>query len=449
MLLSQTRAMVLVILVLMVGLSAGLSEKRVIKASEVEAAIRAGEPAEFDNCIIVGGLNLSRLKTERPVHFNFTIFQDFVTFHSAALNSTAYFRGSKFNGVAEFGGSVFNRPVDFIVSGFNGNVNFGNSAFNGHATFMGSIFNGNADFWKSAFNGDADFTGSTFNGDANFAGSVFNGSAFFWASVFNGNANFRGSAFYGIATFITSKFNKDAFFYGTSFKKELDLTLTEYNRLYIRWGRDNHLVYDDTAYQLLTENLKKLGFIMDADNCYYQFRVAQFWHQNPFEDPFLYVFNFGAWIFYGFGKRPTYPLIWSIFSIGIFGFFWIAAGLASPKDAIGKYDLANGLLARVSSLFLILIISIIGRVSGLKKSRIEIDEYDQAGRWPGTIKEAFIFSARVFLSGTKFFIDPPDVPVLPGISQALIIRAFLFERLLGAFFSILLFLAIGATIVRQ
>ena len=85
----------------------------------------------------------------------------------------------------------------------------------------------------------------------------------------------------------------------------------------------------------------------------------------------------------------------------------------------------------------------------MEKSGRAIDEYDQVGNWPGKIREAFGFSATVFLSGTKFFVDPPAIPVLPGRSQSLIKRAFLFERLLGAFFSILLFLAVGATIVRN
>ena len=57
-LLSRTRVLVLVIL-LMIGLSAGISEKKVIQASEVEAKIRSSGPADFDDCIIIGDLNLS------------------------------------------------------------------------------------------------------------------------------------------------------------------------------------------------------------------------------------------------------------------------------------------------------------------------------------------------------------------------------------------------------
>ena len=396
---------VLTFLLLVIGLSAGMSDDRVIAASEVLAKIKAGEPAEFDNYTIVGYLNLSAMKIEDPVNFNHTIFQNF--------------------------------------------VNFGYTSFKGPAYFEFSTFNGPANFWHSAFNGPAHFQSSAFNGLAYFESSAFNDTAYFMSSAFNGPAYFRYSAFNDIADLSNSKLKGDAFFYGSTFKKELDLTLTEYNNLYIRWNKDNRLVYDDTAYQSLIENLRKLGFTADADNCYYQFRVGQFLHQNPIEDPLIFIFNFGAWIFYGFGKRPIYPFIWSIFSVGLFGVFWIAIGLASPMDAISKYNLNNGWSRRVFSLILIPIICIVWRVIGLEKSRRAIDEYDQVRNWPGKIREAFGFSATVFLSGTKFFVDPPAIPVLPGRSQSLIKRAFLFERLLGAFFSILLFLAVGATIVRN
>ena len=62
--------------------------------------------------------------------------------------------------------------------------------------------------------------------------------------------------------------------------------------------------------------------------------------------------------------------------------------------------------------------------------------------------EVMLFSATVFLSGTRLFIDPPEVPELPGWSRFRTKAAFTAERALGAFFSILFFLAIGATVVR-
>jgi len=59
-----------------------------------------------------------------------------------------------------------------------------------------------------------------------------------------------------------------------------------------------------------------------------------------------------------------------------------------------------------------------------------------------------LFSATIFLSGTRLFIDPPMLPELPRWSRFQIKVAFTAERVLGAFFSILFFLSIGATVVR-
>jgi hypothetical protein len=59
-----------------------------------------------------------------------------------------------------------------------------------------------------------------------------------------------------------------------------------------------------------------------------------------------------------------------------------------------------------------------------------------------------IFSATVFLSGTRLFIEPPDLPEMPRWTEFQTRVAFTAERVLGAFFSILFFIAISATVVR-
>ena len=90
---------ILLVLFLVIGLSVGMPDRREVQASEVEAKIRAGEPAEFDNCVIVGDLNLSGLVIEEPVHFDHTIFRNSVNLKSTIFNGIANFKGSIFNGV--------------------------------------------------------------------------------------------------------------------------------------------------------------------------------------------------------------------------------------------------------------------------------------------------------------------------------------------------------------
>jgi hypothetical protein len=486
--LSRLWAMVFMILLFMVGLSVGTQEKKVIHASEVEAKIKNGEPANFDNCTIVDNLNLSRLIIEGTVYFfNQTTFQDSVNFNYTTINGvTLHFEHSTFNGDAYFEHSTFNGDAHFEHSTFNGDAHFEHSTFRTYAIFWKSIFNGDADFSYSIFSFVVDFVGSVFSGDAEFGFSTFNNSATFSNSTFSGIADFgystfsdeasfsyskfKGHAFYynsnfndlvsfdysifssdadfgsttfsGNTFFYNSKFKGNAFFIGTTLKKKLDLTSAEYDKnIYIRWSEDNILAYDDTAYHLLIENLKDLGFMTDADNCYYQFRVDQFRHLNPLKEPFLFIFNFGAWVFYGFGKKPIYPVIWSVVSIGLFGLFWLAIGLSNSKEGINKYYFGN-------VWYSVAFLSFIRYVVGSKKSMDAVYEYDQAGNWPAGIKEALCFSATVFLAGTKLFVDPPEVPYAPANSQSTIKFAFTLERVLGAFFSILFFVAISGTVVR-
>jgi len=67
---------------------------------------------------------------------------------------------------------------------------------------------------------------------------------------------------------------------------------------------------------------------------------------------------------------------------------------------------------------------------------------------PDDILGIFGFSITVFLSGTRLFIDPPEIPKIKGRSRSMIKKAFVLERILGALFSILFFLAISGTVIR-
>lgn len=421
----------------MIGLSLGVSEDEIIPASDVKAKIEAGGPADFDNCMIVGDLNLSALTFERPVHFNHTIFENSVNFESTIFNAIAYFGFSKFNDDAKFDSSEFNNTADFGRSEFSNTAHFGSSRFNGTAYFGYSKFNGTAYFGSSKFNGIGYFGSSKFNDDAYFERSEFNNTAYFGSSKFNDDANFDSSKFNSIAYFVAtqfyreasfsdsqfigtaffnrSEFNEDARFEGADFNCKLYLKYAEYEKIYIKLSSIKELVYDDAVYLSLMENFKKLGYLEEYDNCYYEYRKErrdQSWSgkyrpMNPIEEEIRKCFDWGLELFYGYGKKPLYPLGWSLFIIAIFGIFWRREGLGTrewPPDSPSK----------------------------------------KGGLW----RKALIFSLTVFLSGTKFFIDPPNVPFLIGSSESRIKIAFTAERALGAFFSILFFLAIGATIIR-
>jgi len=507
----------------MIGLSAGTTEENIIQANAVETIILAGESAEFDNCTIVGDLNLSGLIIEKPVHFNHTIFQDTVMFNSTAFKGDAYFWNSAFNGTAYFWNSAFNSDACFRNSAFNSDAYFWNSAFNGTACFWNSVFNSNAYFWNSAFNdyayfgnsafngyayfansafnGYADFGNSafngyayfgnlafngyayfgnlTFNGNADFGNSVFNdyayfghsafkGDAYFGNSAFNGYAVFENSAFNGDADFVEvqfcketdfddsqfngttsfncSRFKEDAFFEGSDFNCTIYLIRTKYEKMFIRWSSIKDIAYDDAAYLSLMENFKKLGYFEDYNDCYYEYRNEHRDHDrggkyhgmNPVEEWARKQIDVVLEIFYGYGKKPLYPLGWAIGTVLLFGIIWMIGGLKADDnetdDNKSRQYLRKSIIEKSDS-----------------NKEIVSKNQSTGCDWRNEIRilaGAMIFSATIFLSGTRLFIDPPDLPTMPRWTRFQTKAAFTTERILGAFFSVLFFLSIGATIVR-
>jgi hypothetical protein len=127
------------------------------------------------------------------------------------------------------------------------------------------------------------------------------------------------------------------------------------------------------------------------------------------------------WLFYGYGKRPLYPLGWSVGTILFFGIFWSITGQRMREVISDEYSWDQN--------------------SSEYHKKSLLDNID-------SVLKPFTFSTTIFLSGTKLFVDPPKVPEIPRLPESLINSMFALERVLGAFFSILFFLAVGATIVR-
>ncbi len=447
-----------------------------VQADVVVEEIRGGVPAKYDNYIIDGPLNLNELKKiNKTLHFNSTIFNGTVNSEGAIFNGDAYFKGAKFNEDANFegaqfnkdacfGGSVFkrnaiyrksqfnsitdftgsqfgcsaifigtqfNRLAEFPRSRFEGFVQFTESRFNSHVDFYNSSFANYADFKGSQFNSSVYFVESLFNGSANFNGSLFNGSADFIRTQFNSSAsfeksNFRDLAYFSDATFLSDavfnncRFKEDALFEDADIKDKLYLKRTKYNNLYIRWNNITKLAYEDTAYLSLMENFKKLGYFKDYDDCYYAYRVE---HRDQSR------LRMGSWeryvdmflqYSYGYGKKPIRPLIWSMISAFCFCIIWTVAYWEKERREI-----------QVDEIFL-------------------LAQYKNRGMEDVLflIPQALIFSITVFLSGAKLFVDPPKIPEISGVPNIIINIIFNFERLLGALFSILFFLALGETILR-
>ncbi|MDD1751682.1 MAG: pentapeptide repeat-containing protein [Methanotrichaceae archaeon] len=378
--------------------------------------------ARFEDSKFDGDADFTFSKFNRNANFTNSAFKSPAKFWYSFFNGHANFILSKFNKNAYFAGSRFNRDARFNVSTFNDETYFSDSIFNGLADFIGSKFNKNAYFKSSRFNNKVDFTGSTFNGDAYFEGARFNNEAGFNESTFKNETYFDEANFAGVTHFYNSEFVGDALFQNATFSEPLDLTRAKYDKLYIKWTNiKKELRYDESAYQQLIENFKKLGYVSDVDKSYYEFRVEQFRHPD---DPVRRSADLIAWVTYGFGKQPIFPLIWSIMFVLLFGFVWWEIDK-------GKSDWFG--------------------IDSMKPDEYEYSSIEYVPisdrRWRNLL-ETLIFSATVFLSGTRLFVDPPPVPALKGMSGSLTKKLFIVERILGGCFTFLFFLTLTGMILK-
>jgi len=372
---------IILILVLIIG-GSGLNDKNAISSKEILDKIEHGEPVIYYHVIIEGDLDFSKASSissieetqvKSPIliidsiingslYFNNTLFQSAVNLDRTFIKGASAFKSSEFKGPSDFKSSTFNGTVDFEYAKFYENANFWRSKFNEdvyflnakfdkNAFFIGAIFSEPAYFGKSQFNGDANFQGSEFYDFANFAAIIFKKNAYFsvsrfyldayfWYSVFDRDAyfeeaifsegcNFNAATFFGNASFNSCQFNGDAYFAGTLFKGYLDLTLTKYVNLYIRWSSINKLVYDDTAYQLLRENFKSLGLYADENECYYRYRVESRRYLPLIYKPVDWMLQH----IYGYGTKPEFTARCALLAILFFGSVFFAVNGIRSKDS--------------------------------------------------------------------------------------------------------------------
>jgi len=384
-------------------------------------------PITINNSEMRGNVDFWNSAFQESVSFEATNFSADANFERARFNSTsdfnkarfsrdAWFNGAQFSRDAWFNGAQFSGDVDFIWAQFSSVANFDEAQFNGRsAWFLDANFTGDASFSRAKFNtityfgqlskgrvgpqfnsfanfaetqfndetyfranfsGYASFSGAQFNSDVDFSGTEFIETADFSNAQFRGNsATFREVNFREIAKFDESEFSGYALFEGASFNgtNTFFLTRTQFGKFHIRWKdiSDNKLAYNDEVYLLLIENYKNLGWFKDADDCYYQYRKEYRSHSEM-----GFFAKFGDFLlekFYGYGVRPVNALIWSAAFIVVFGLFWRGIDLSTSNRDVDKNTIIR------------------------------------TGCWSEVIRlvECLSFSAAVFLSGTKLFVDPP------------------------------------------
>jgi hypothetical protein len=369
-----------------------------------------------------------------PSIFFDTKFNGSAFFRKAQFQKEAIFASSEFKGIAYFGGSEFNGSTIFAGSEFNETNNFTSSDlkipdpayiqyydisrppdvwfWNRHLT---------ASFWRSRFNGTTDFSGSKFNGPSDFELSKFQDGIDFESAEFKGPANFANTEFRkeigfndvwfnGDISFY--RFDGDAFFINSKFSNVLNLNITKYNNLFLRWKDVNELSFDDTAYLLLIENFKKLGFFDDANDCYYTYRIEG----RQYLSSYYQIFDFIFWALYGYGMKPQFTMFWFVIIIIGFGFiFYLTKSIHEIQERPDSY-------------------------CAMKKPSNSISRQNRNL----SLLESINFSATVFLLGANIYAYDSNKIIVSRTIRYMITL----ERLLGLCLIGLIVIALANTVIR-
>ena len=359
------------------------------------------------NCTIMGNLLLHNAIFKKSIFFNSVRFMGYVNFDLASFEKASYFGQSRFNRDIYFDATEFSENAYFGWSKVDGDAYFRISKFHKGASFNKSEFGGKIYFLGSEFYHDCYFNWAKFEKDVDFGSTRFENNAKYWLAQFGGRSNFEGAKL-NSANFLEAKFNDDVYF-KNSFIADINLLRTKYNRLFLPWRSIGHFDYDETAYLSLIANYRSLGWFEDQNECYYNYR-----RESLGKGPFDYL----EWIFYGFGVKPSYPLLWSILVIIVFGIIYIKS---------------NGIIKLIAR------DELEKQIAGSNNQNINVKKQYSFGEI--SLRDPFLFSLSSFTSGLTDFLQPSIEYKVEGILAQLAV----IERLLGSSFIALIIAAITRT----
>jgi len=351
---------------------------KVVPATEVLAKIQRGDPANYDNVIIKGDLNLNQLKLPKghvkrsayelnilglsedakiitsPIEIRNATIDGNVNFNDTAFYSPIDFSGSNFTNFAIFHGVQFSAHNNVFsdVAVFSGMANFNNARFDngvdftgasGPAYFMDTKFDKVTHFWGAQlydtwfsrakfYSTYTDFRRVQFIGITSFSEAQFYDEPLFDEAQFEGDTYFRGTKFNGKAHFVGSQFRKNVDFTDANFGGDAVFNGAKFRGYTIGWENiENVFKCDEATYLGLIQNLKDYGQFSDADNCYYEYMNWRRDQNSGFSKFFDYVF----WAICGYGVKPERPPIVGGVLLIFFGFLYFSRSYrrASTRDA--------------------------------------------------------------------------------------------------------------------
>ena len=178
-------------------------------------ALEDGKPVEYENVIIFGDLDLSRLDLAFNKN-NRKIIKSIIKIEYSVIKGDVFFDRSVFTKLVDFDGGTFNKAADFSDSLFMEDAGLSSAQFQEEAKFSRANFKTEANFSRAKFDGDAEF----------------------------GNARFHKHLNLDSAKIYTMRLSDAAFEDGSS----LNLTDLDFNRIVVRWETiKNHFPYNGSV----------------------------------------------------------------------------------------------------------------------------------------------------------------------------------------------------------
>jgi uncharacterized protein YjbI with pentapeptide repeats len=289
--------------------------RRVVQASEILEKIQNGQDVEYDNIIVNGDLDLSRLNLPRDAN------------EKIAIDSEIRITKSQIHGIINFESAIF-REVDFSGTQFIKFANFLVAEFS-RADFEGCQFCENAQFLAVTFHQYGDFKSARFYGNATFEDSFFN-YAGFSKSLYMDLADFRGVTFRG-SDFSNAEFNKEVWFMHAKFENE-PVSFRETS-----FTKPENQEYACRRAKIV---LEKNGDRDAAGNHFYREMDAKR-KQKP------WYFRYPEYVFvqviFGYGIHPLRLwLCWMGF-VGLFAIlYWAGNGITNPTTTGSSTNLIIG-----------------------------------------------------------------------------------------------------------
>jgi uncharacterized protein YjbI with pentapeptide repeats len=294
-------------------------------------------PAVFDGSIFKGNVNFEDSVFSEDASFKGVQFQKEANFNYSNFKSYSYFDYAEFLGDALFSDVDFAKDSNFSAANFSQWAcfyqshlhapNFSDAVFMGRAHFGLSSFSGLVSFGTAKFFDDASFGLARFSDAAYFSGASFSKDAVFGLAKFQDIASFQGASFKGDLNFKAASLSNmllDKAAFGRSCR--IILNDTEISRFRAHWTEiADHVVWEPGAYLALVNNYHGLGWSLDEDDCYYQYRRL---NQDKKDWGWSKAIDILAWLSCGYGVRPSYAFAWSLLTILIFGLiFWWGDGI--------------------------------------------------------------------------------------------------------------------------